>query len=72
MTQTQTSLLTDADIARELAGARLKVNELIEQIRSFTTFAHDKPWVHLDDLLADLRAAVTVVTALEYVQGRAG
>lgn len=67
---TQATLLAQSDLDRELAASRLRVDDLLEQVRSFTVLAHDAPWIHLDDLLADLRAAATTVAALEGLQDR--
>lgn len=72
VTQIQPSLISDEDVARELAVARTAVSDLLAAIRGFSTLAQHSPWVALDDLLADLRAAVTTVAALEQLQARAG
>lgn len=66
--QTQQSLLTDDDLRRELAASRSTVSLLIDEIREFSTIAHETPWRHLDDVLSELRAAVTTVAALEGLQ----
>lgn len=58
-------------LENELAVARREVARLLDQVRDFTTLAHDAPWVHLDDLLGDLRAAATTVAVLEGVVARA-
>lgn len=64
------SLLTDEDLRRELADARILVDVLLHQVRDFTTISHAEPWRYLDDVLGDLRAASTTVAVLEQLQGR--
>lgn len=66
----QTSILTDDDLARELRQSRLLVDHLLSQIKGFTVLAHQQPWVHLDDLLGELRAASITVAVLEGLQDR--
>lgn len=65
MLYTQSSLLTDDDLASELATARRETDRLLTAVREFVTFAQDNPWVVLDDLLADLRASCITVATLE-------
>lgn len=65
MTTTQASLLTHADLVRELSTARIEVDRLLAAVRDFTVLAHDAPWIHLDDLLRELRAASVTVSVLE-------
>lgn len=67
----QTSLLSEQDIFGELATARERVDELLIDVRSFTVLAHSRPWVALDDLLAELRAAATTVAVLERLMDQA-
>lgn len=69
VTTEQPSLLTEADLVRELRQARLAVDRLLYAIKDFTVLAHETPWVHLDDLLGDLRAASVTVAVLEKLQG---
>lgn len=69
MTTTQPSLLTEEDLAAELAAARLLVTSLLGQIQDFTVLAHDRPWLYLDDTLRELRAASVTVATLEQLQG---
>lgn len=65
MTTEQRSLLTDDMLAAELAAARREVDRLLRDLREFTVLAHTKPWIALDDLLGDLRAAAITVATLE-------
>lgn len=69
MTTDPPSLLTDDDLAAELAAARRAVTRLLEAVRGFSTLSHAQPWLHLDDLLSDLRAAAITVATLEQLQG---
>lgn len=64
------TLLTDEDLERELSTARRETDRLLADVRSFSVIHHEQPWVHLDDLLADLRAAAVTVSVLEQLQGR--
>lgn len=64
------TLLTDEDLVGELATARREVDRLVGDVRSFSVVHHEQPWVHLDDLLADLRAAAVTVSVLEQLQDR--
>lgn len=70
MTTEQPSLLSDDDLARELAAARRHTAELVDDVLQFSTLFSERPWVALDDLLAELRASVTTVAVLEQLQGR--
>lgn len=65
---TQTSLLNDDDLARELRLARLEVDRLLAAIKDFAVLAHETPWVYLEDLLRDLRAEAITVATLEHLQ----
>lgn len=69
---TQTSLITDEDLARELSTARIEADRLLTAVRDFSVIHHRSPWVALDDLLAELRAAAITVVALEGLQARSG
>lgn len=69
MTTTQSSLLTDEDLAAELHAARLSVIALLGQVQDFTVLAHERPWLYLDDTLRELRAASVTVATLEQLQG---
>lgn len=64
----QSSLLSDADLTRELAAARRQVSRLLHEIDTFAVVAHAQPWLHLDDLLRELRAAAVTVATLERLQ----
>lgn len=68
MTTAQLQLLSDEDLTRELATARRDVSRLLHDIDTFAALAHAEPWRHLDDLLAQLRAAATTVSVLERLQ----
>lgn len=65
MTTEQLSIVDDADFRRELASARRRLDELLSELRDFSTLFHTRPWVALDDLLAEIRAAATTVAVLE-------
>lgn len=69
MTIAQRSFLTDHDLVQELAAARRRVSTLLHDIDTFAVIAHEHPWIHLDDLLRDLRAAAVTVATLERLQG---
>lgn len=71
MTTTQPSLLTEDDLRQELAAARRSVSLLLHQIDTFAVIEHASPWLHLDDLLSDLRAAAVTVATLERLQATA-
>lgn len=64
------SLITSEDFAREVSTARREVDRLLAAVRDFSVIAHDAPWLHLEDLLRDLRMAVTTVSALEGLEAR--
>lgn len=66
----QPSLLTQEHITNELAAARRHVDESLHAISTFSTLFSPEPWRHLDDLLAELRAAVTTVAVLEDVTAK--
>lgn len=68
MTTNQPSFLTDDDVARELATARRRVAELLAEVQEFSTLFHTRPWIALDELMAELRAAVTTLQVLERLQ----
>lgn len=65
MSYIQPSLLPDSLVDRELADARRLVDHQLSLIRSFSVVHQDEPWRHLDDLLAELRAAAVTVAVLE-------
>lgn len=62
------SLISDEDLASELSTARIEVDRLLSAVRDFSVIAHDAPWLHLDDILRDLRAASITVATLEQLQ----
>lgn len=62
------TLLTDDDLAGELAGSRRNVSRLLHAIDTFATIEHDQPWLYLDDLLRELRLAAVTVATLERLQ----
>lgn len=68
MLYTQPPLITDDDLSRELATARRRVTSLLQEVGDFTVIAHHRPWVYLDDVLSELRAAATTVATLEQLQ----
>lgn len=70
MTTKQPSFISDEDLARELAGARREVDRLVAAVRDFSVIHHATPWLALDDVLSDLRAAAITVATLEGLQAR--
>lgn len=66
------SILSDDDLRRELAAARYSVTALLNEVRDFAAIAHEHPWIYLDDLLRELRAAAVTVHVLERLQVSAG
>lgn len=68
MSYSQPSLLGDDFLRDELRQARAAVDHHLQAIREFTVIAHDRPWLHLDDLLGELRAAAVTVQVLERTQ----
>lgn len=68
MTTEQPSLISDEDLRRELSTARGEVDRLLAAVRDFSVVHHAAPWLHLDDTLADLRAASITVATLERLQ----
>lgn len=66
------SFLSDEDLIRELSTARGEVDRLLADVRDFHVIQHDAPWVVLDDLLGDLRAAAVTVSVLDRLVGRTG
>lgn len=70
VTTEQPTFLSEADLVHELRVSRLAVDRLLYAIKDFTVLAHEQPWVHLDDLMRELRAAATTVATLEGIQAR--
>lgn len=67
MTTNHPTFLTEDHLVDELAAARRGLSDLLDQVREFSTIVTNTPWVYLDDLLSDLRAAATTVAVLEQV-----
>lgn len=65
--QDHPSFLSQDAVERELSTARIEVDRLLAAVRGFTVIAHDAPWLHLEDVLMDLRRAATTVAVLEQV-----
>lgn len=70
MTVHQQTIVSDDDLANELAAARRSLTTLLDDVLQFSTLFYERPWVALDDLLAEVRAAATTVAALERLVAR--
>lgn len=57
--------MTSEDVERELEQARRHVDDLLDAIRRFPERQAAEPWLYLEELLRDLRAAVVTTRALE-------